>query len=48
MSSDLSIAYVALLRPSLPGLTRQSMRSLSLSRPLVDARIKPGHDDVEA
>jgi glycosyltransferase involved in cell wall biosynthesis len=36
------------LRPSLPGLTRQSMRSFSLRGPFVDARVKPGHDDAEA
>jgi glycosyltransferase involved in cell wall biosynthesis len=36
------------LRPSLPRLTRQSMRSFSLRGPFVDARVKPGHDDAEA
>jgi hypothetical protein len=30
---------------SLPGLTRQSIRFVRLSRRGMDARVKPGHDE---
>jgi hypothetical protein len=32
-------------RPSLPGLTRQSIPSTKLLRRMMDARVKPGHDE---
>jgi len=46
--NDASVANASVPKPSLPGSTRQSRRSFSLRRPFVDARVKPGHDDVGA
>jgi hypothetical protein len=34
-------------KPSLPGLTRQSMTHLCILGQFVDARVEPGHDELE-